>query len=144
MARRVFIAFWLAVAWAAFSGHQGDAAGYQEPPLGWTTKAEVVRVVDGDTIDVEVRRTVRIRLLECWAPETRTRDAVEKRRGLAAKDHLKDLIGSKAVTLHVPTDGSGDVAKILTLNRVLGRVYIEGVDVSAAMVAAGHATKERD
>ena len=142
MHRVVFIAFWVGIASAVFSTPTAGISG-DSPPLGWTTTATVVNVVDGDTVDVEVRRRVRIRLLECWAPETRTRDADEKRRGLAAKQHMRQMVMDKQVTLHIPTDGSGDMKQVLTLNRLLGRLYLEGNDVSAAMVAAGHATREK-
>jgi len=39
-------------------------------------------VVDGDTITVELKIPVRVRLLDCWAPETRTKDAEEKKKGI--------------------------------------------------------------
>ena len=46
-----------------------------EPPAkpvpGWATTCELDRVIDGDTIDVRVSRVIRVRLLDCWAPETR-------------------------------------------------------------------------
>lgn len=111
------------------------------PPIGWTTKARVVDVYDGDTITVEITRRVRVRLLDCWAPEVRTRNAAEKKRGFASRDHLRRLIKpGDAVTLHVPT--YDDVGKAWSFGRVLGRVYRTGatVDVSAEQVAAGHAT----
>jgi len=44
------------------------------PSLGWTTRASIERVIDGDTLDVTICRRVRVRLLDCWAPELRTRD----------------------------------------------------------------------
>ena len=52
----------------------------QKPPEGFTTKATVVRVIDGDTVDVSITRRLRVRLQDCWAPETRTRDIVEKQK----------------------------------------------------------------
>ena len=50
----------------------------KQPPVGLTTKVRVTNVVDGDTIDVEIVKNIRIRLRDCWWPETRTRDLEEK------------------------------------------------------------------
>jgi len=116
----------------------------EAPDLGWTTTARVVYVVDGDTVDVEIRRRLRIRLLDCWAPESRTTDQEEKVRGLAAKKFLKELIQNKQVVLHIPTNGSEDIKDILTLNRVLGKLYLDDEDVSETMVANGYATKTKE
>ena len=61
-------------------------------------EAELIRVVDGDTIDawidlgfnITVRR--RIRLWGINAPETRTLDLEEKREGKLAKARLEDIL----------------------------------------------------
>ena len=61
-------------------------------------KTEVLRVVDGDTVDVRmdlgfnVWHKCRVRLLGINAPESRTRDLEEKSRGLAAKSFLVDTL----------------------------------------------------
>ena len=60
--------------------------------------AKVTRVVDGDTVDALVDlgfdtwKKVRIRMVGLNAPESRTRDLEEKKKGLAAKDRLKELL----------------------------------------------------
>ena len=60
--------------------------------------AQVLRVVDGDTVDVLIDcgfstfRKERVRLYGINAPESRTRDKEEKKRGLAAKERLDQLI----------------------------------------------------
>lgn len=109
------------------------------PPHGWSTPCKVVNVVDGDTVDVEVRRVIRIRLLDCWADETRTRNADQKQRGLAAKEHLRAVADGRDATLFVP---GGDVLKDrLTLDRVLGRVWVGGEDLSELQVKGGFASK---
>ena len=54
--------------------------------------AKVVRVVDGDTIDLlvdlgfSIHHKVRVRLYGINTPESRTRDLEEKALGLKAKD----------------------------------------------------------
>ena len=59
-------------------------------------KATVERVVDGDTIDVmldlgfSIYQKGRVRLTGIDTPESRTRDKVEKKYGLAAKQFLVD------------------------------------------------------
>ena len=82
----------------------------ESPPIGWTVPVRVVQVYDGDTVVVEITKRVRVRLLDCWAPEVRTKDKAEKQKGYASKDHLKKIIpeGSDAI-LHIP--GSVDVGR---------------------------------
>jgi len=126
----------------------------EQPPAGLTTKVVVTNVVDGDTIDVQIIKTVRVRLKDCWCPETRTRDLEEKEKGLAAKAHIKTLLGEqelyfgeskyKQAILHIPADEDDDIKDILTLNRILGYIFVDGQDVSSKMVADGHATKTKN
>ena len=117
----------------------------KQPPIGITTKGTVVNVVDGDTVDVEVTRTVRVRLRDCWCPETRTRDPEEKKKGLAAKDHLAGLLeDSNDVILFIPADSEGDIKDVFTFNRVLGYIFIDSENVSSRMVADGHAAAKKE
>ena len=58
-------------------------------------KCKMVKVVDGDTIDVDIdlgfgvwMRNQRIRMHGIDTPESRTRDLEVKKYGLAAKDFL--------------------------------------------------------
>ena len=106
----------------------------QEPPKGIVTDAKVVNVVDGDTIDLKIEKTIRVRLKDCWCAETRTGDLEEKEKGLAAKHHIEDLLGkrvlyygrkkfSKDVVLFIPADEDGEIKDVFTFNRVLGYVY---------------------
>lgn len=88
----------------------------QAPPKGWTTNADLVRVIDGDTIVVEVHRTLKVRLKDCWAPERSHAD------GPASTANLKRLLGDGPVVLHVPVE-SGEVEDIWTFGRVLGTVW---------------------
>ena len=61
-------------------------------------KCTLDRVVDGDTVDVNidlgfkiVLAKQRVRLVGIDTPESRTRDLVEKKLGLEAKELLKEL-----------------------------------------------------
>ena len=59
---------------------------------------EVVKIVDGDTVDViidlgfNLSKKERIRLAGIDTPESRTRDLEEKAMGLEAKDYLTNKI----------------------------------------------------
>jgi len=116
-----------------------------KPAPGLNAKAVVTHVVDGDTVDVELRIDARIRLLDCWAPETRTTDEAEKRRGLAAKANLESLCAGEACTVAIPFANASSVADMLTLNRILGRIWMDGqgFDLSSQQVLAGHAASEK-
>ena len=90
-------------------------------------KMQLVRVVDGDTVDAEinlgfdVKIKKRIRFMGINAPESRTRDLEEKARGLAAKDRVKQLLnGCKNITLK-----SHGIGKF---GRCLGEIFLDVVD----------------
>lgn len=114
--------------------------------FGLTFPAKVTRVIDGDTIEVEIRRTIRIRLLDCWAPETRTTDLAEKAKGIKSKKSLQKEAQGQHVSVSVPIDAEGKFGDAMSFGRVLGRVVrsSDGVDLSALQVASGYASKERE
>ena len=58
-------------------------------------RVNIVKVVDGDTVDVDIdlgfgiwMKNERVRLFGIDTPESRTRDLEEKKYGLAAKEYL--------------------------------------------------------
>jgi endonuclease YncB( thermonuclease family) len=115
------------------------------PEPGWTTKAKVVQVYDGDTIVVDVTRRFRVRLLDCWAPEVRTRNDSEKKAGFASRDNLAKLlpVGSTC-TVAIPSSVDGELQDVLTMGRFLAHVWSDGgVNVSESQVKAGHATRAK-
>ena len=143
MLSAMILATLAAIASAAITAHQ-------IPPTGWTVEGVVVKVVDGDTVDIEIRQVVRVRLDQCWAPETKIDDrvpkekqAAEKRAGIESKEHLKQLADGKEVVLHVPI--GTNLKDSLTLNRVVGTVWLDGSEKSLneIQVETGHATKEK-
>ena len=86
-------------------------------------KVSVVKVVDGDTVDVDIDlgfgmsyKKQRVRMLGIDTPESRTRDLVEKQFGKASKKHLKKLLEmSERISLI-----SHDKGKF---GRILGELY---------------------
>ena len=79
------------------------------------------RVVDGDTVDVDIDlgfgiwlRKERVRLYGIDTPESRTRDLEEKKYGLAAKSYVQSFlpVGSMQ-TLKTQKDDKGKFGRIL-------------------------------
>jgi endonuclease YncB( thermonuclease family) len=112
------------------------------PPIGLTTDAIVTKVIDGDTLEVEISRKVRVRLLDCWAPESRGEDSS---LGKAAREHLRQMVTGHSVVCQFPASPDGEVQDIFTFGRVLGRVWRakDGVNLSEQMVKDGFACKEK-
>lgn len=80
----------------------------------------IKRVVDGDTVDVDIDlgfdiilSNQRIRLYGIDTPESRTRDLEEKRYGKAAARYLTNQITTGTVTLKTHLDGRGKFGRIL-------------------------------
>ncbi len=80
---------------------------------------KLVKVVDGDTIDVDIDlgfgvwlRNQRIRMMGIDTPESRTRDLEEKKFGLLAKDKLQTLLANRKV-IKTFKDAKGKFGRIL-------------------------------
>jgi endonuclease YncB( thermonuclease family) len=131
------------------------------PGTGWTTHAEVVRVLDGDTIEVEIKRKITVRIRDCWCHETTRRQGTSeenKQKGLAAKQCMgallagcgvDDAIAGSPVVCHFPTTAEQAFAEMMTFGRVVGDVYgvtseNEGVNLASEMIDAGHAAKTKE
>ena len=113
-------------------------------------RATVVKVIDGDTVDVDIDlgfgiilSDERVSIMGIDTPESRTRDKVEKKFGLAAKARLKSLLG-KTCTLKTQINKNGEDMKG-KFGRILGDfdVYDASTDswkpVTQIMVNEGHA-----
>ena len=112
-------------------------------------KAKLLKVVDGDTVDVDIDlgfgvwlRNERVRIMGIDTPESRTRDKVEKLFGLAAKKRLKELL-TKDIILKTFKGRGGEDAKG-KFGRILGdfNVYYAEQDrwclVTEIMFHEGH------
>ena len=113
----------------------------QPPANSLTLDARCIRVIDGDTIEVESKVVYRVRILDCWAPESRTSDVVEKQRGLRSKARMVQLVDGKPVRVSIPL--TGDLTDSATLGRVLGHVWLDDKSLAEIMVAEGLATKTK-
>tara|TARA_S200002703_G_C3788642_1_gene243315 strand:- start:785 stop:1222 length:438 start_codon:yes stop_codon:yes gene_type:complete len=109
-------------------------------------KCKILRIVDGDTVDVDIdlgfgmwMHKERVRMMGIDTPESRTRDLEEKAFGLASKERLKELlpIGSTQI-LKTEIDKSGEDAKG-KFGRILGDFLIEGERASEILINEGHA-----
>jgi micrococcal nuclease len=84
-------------------------------------RCKVSRVVDGDTVDVDIDlgfgvwlHKERVRVLGIDTPESRTRDKEEKKYGLAAKAFVKDFFKIGDVILTTKKyDAKGKFGRIL-------------------------------
>ena len=108
-------------------------------------KAKVVKVIDGDTVDVDIDlgfgiilSDERVRIMGIDTPESRTRDQVEKTFGLAAKDRLKELLG-KTTVLQTQINKNGEDIKG-KFGRILGDfVSNDQRMITDVLIEEGHA-----
>jgi len=110
----------------------------------WTYRCKLKKVIDGDTVDVDIdlgfgiwQMNERVRIMGIDTPESRTRNKIEKKFGLAAKARLKSLLGPKPV-LQTTISKKGEDMKG-KFGRVLGDFIVNGKQVSQIMCREGHA-----
>ena len=107
-------------------------------------RAKVVKVVDGDTVDVDIDlgfgvwlKDERVRIMGIDTPESRTSDKTEKVFGLAAKARLKELLGKQAILKTQVGKGGEDMKG--KFGRILGDfVAPYGRLVTEIMIEEGH------
>ena len=102
----------------------------------YTYNAVVTRVVDGDTIDVDIdlgfgiwKKNERIRLFGVDTPEKRTRDLLEKQFGYLATNVVEELcpVGSH-ILVETQLDEKGK------FGRILGEIFAKGVNVNQYLI----------
>ena len=114
--------------------------GKQVKKHGYSCK--LVRVVDGDTcdalidlgFDVWIKSRIRFYGVDTW--ESRTRNLEEKKKGLAAKDYVKNLLeNSDEGKFVLKSYGVGKYG------RVLGELFVKGneTSVNELLKENGHA-----
>lgn len=110
-------------------------------------RAKINRVVDGDTVDVDidlgfgiVLTNERVRIMGIDTPESRTSDPVEKVFGIASKNRLKELLGSEAILkTEVSKDGEDMKGKF---GRILGDfLTMDGRKITDIMIEEGHCVR---
>jgi len=107
-------------------------------------KCRILRVIDGDTVDVDIdlgfgiwRHRERVRLFGIDTPESRTRDLVEKKFGLAAKKFVRDNLPIGSIqTLVTMKDKKGKFGRILATFKLEG-----GVILNDKMIKEHHAVE---
>ena len=110
-------------------------------------KVNILKVVDGDTVDVDIDlgfgmwlKNERVRVMGIDTPESRTSDKIEKIFGLAAKNRLISLLGAEAI-LHTQVSKKGEDMKG-KFGRILGNfVSINGEKCAAVLIREGHAVR---
>ena len=97
-------------------------------------KAEVIKITDGDTLDVivdlgfSVFTKVKLRLDGINTPESRTRDLREKRLGLEAKRFTKEFL--KSGECEVKTNKKGK------FGRWLAEVFVDDKSLNKELIKA--------
>ena len=106
-------------------------------------KATIIRVIDGDSILVDIDlgfdmtlKRQSIRLYGVDTPETRTKNPIEKKCGLVAKEYVKSILKENQV-YHMKTyyDKKGK------FGRILADFYVNTVYLSELLITKGYAVK---
>ena len=112
-----------------------------------TYKCEILRVVDGDTVDVDIdlgfgiwMHKERVRIYGIDTPESRTRDLEEKKYGLAAKAFVKKFlpVGSSQ-KLITEKDKTGKFGRILGKFQVYDSITDRLMLLGEIMIREHHA-----
>jgi micrococcal nuclease len=111
---------------------------WNEEEAAYVYKGDVIKVVDGDTVDIlvdlgfSITTLIRFRLCGINAPETR---GVERPEGVKAKRFLKNKIDGKEVIVRTYQDRTGKYG------RYLADIYIDEENVNELMIKKGHAER---
>ena len=107
-------------------------------------KCKILRVVDGDTVDVDIDlgfgvwlHDERVRIMGIDTPESRTSDDVEKLFGLAAKNRLCELMEKDAKLITTENKDGEDMKG--KFGRILGDfLTADGRRVTDILIEEGH------
>ena len=104
-------------------------------------RATCLRIIDGDTVvaridlgfHIAVEKTLRLSGVNC--PPCRTKDLIEKRKGMAAKGRVADLMEENGFQFTMKSFGTGKYG------RVIANIEFPQGDLAEILGAEGHAVK---
>lgn len=107
----------------------------EEPKEGFTTKAKVIRVIDGDTVEVEIKRTFPVRLID---PDNLDKHFNMPERGTYRGEmvtkFLRNLLTGYDVNLWIPAGKSSmKLTDINSFNRIIGAIWYRGQSVATQL-----------
>ena len=107
-------------------------------------KVNIIKVIDGDTVDVDIDlgfgmwiKDERVRMMGIDTPESRTRDKIEKKFGLASKEKLKSILGKKSI-LKTQVNKKGEDMKG-KFGRILGDFIVGDKMATQILIDEGYA-----
>ena len=105
---------------------------------GYVTEAKVVRVYDGDTVQVVFKYFEKYykwigRIAHVDTPELRTKNLEEKKKGYEVRDKLRELILDKVVQIHCQ--------EFDKYGRLLLNIQIGDIKVDEWLITNGYAKK---
>ena len=101
---------------------------------GWGSDADITRVIDGDTIEVEVIRRFHIRLRDVDTPENNTL------RGMKATNFVDRLLADNSdarIQIFIPSNQAEKLMDINSFSRLVGDIYIDGKLLQDILKAEG-------
>lgn len=107
-------------------------------------KVVVTRVIDGDTVDVEIdlgfdlKLNKRVRLHGINTPEVRTRDKEEKARGYAAKERLEAILKDNDNTVYLQSVDKGKYGRCVG---ILFEQDFHDESINDRLLMEGHAVE---
>lgn len=107
------------------------------PAVNWTFRAELVRVIDGDTLEIRIdtgfgdTHRERIRLLGVDAPEV---VGATRAAGLETARRLAEFLRGRELVVVT------EMERVDGFRRFLGTVWADGTNINQWLVAEGLAT----
>jgi len=119
----------------------GQVDSSDAPRSGWTTEVKITRVIDADTVEVEIKRKFAVRLAHPAehgfifdTPEKNTE--IGKKAIAWLKDRLKGFNGK--VMLFVPLGKGESLMDFSSFSRIIGEIWLDKSRLTSILMEAGH------
>lgn len=100
---------------------------------GLTIPVEYVRAVDGDTIEVEIRRKFKMRLRDINVAEKDTDEGVE------ATEYVDGVLcDGDTILVFIPTNSPDKLMDITSFERIVGDIYVDNQKLQDLLEAEGY------
>jgi endonuclease YncB( thermonuclease family) len=103
--------------------------------LGLKTEVKVIRIVDGDTVEVEMVRRFNVRLTH---PDGQFHTVDGSQNDKDASEFLEKYIkNSPGVVLFIPANNPNKLMDVNSFNRILGELFYQQQRVTDVMLEKG-------